>query len=57
MLVGNAKGLKDFLATCFSNYLVERLARRKEGRMDDRDRQVPPAGLGRYYRYPGDPVK
>jgi TBC1 domain family member 8/9 len=54
---GNAKGLKDFLSTCFSDYLVERLARRKEGHTDDGGRKMPPAGLGRYYRYPGDPVK
>ncbi len=54
---GYGKGLKEFMATCFSNYLVERLARRKEGHTDDRERKMPPAGLGRYYRYPGDPVK
>jgi TBC1 domain family member 8/9 len=54
---GYGKGLKDFLATCFSNYLVERLARRKEGHTDDGERKMPPAGLGRYYRYPGDPIK
>ena len=54
---GHGKGLKEFLSTCFSDYLVERLARRKEGRSDDEERKMPPAGLGRYYRYPGDPVK
>jgi TBC1 domain family member 8/9 len=54
---GYGKGLKEFLSTCFSNYLVERLARRKEGHNDDGERKMPPAGLGRYYRYPGDPVK
>jgi len=54
---GSGKGLKEFLSTCFSNYLVERLARRKEGHTDDGERKMPPAGLGRYYRYPGDPVK
>jgi hypothetical protein len=54
---GHGKGMKDFLATCFSNYLVERLARRKEGHTDDAERKMPPAGLGRYYRYPGDPIK
>ena len=55
--LGHGKGVKEFLATCFSNYLVERLARRKEGQPDDTERKMPPAGLGRYYRYPGDPVK
>ena len=54
---GHGKGLKEFLSTSFSNYLVERLARRKEGHTDDGERKMPPAGLGRYYRYPGDPVK
>jgi hypothetical protein len=54
---GNGKGVKEFLSTCFSNYLVERLARRKDGHTDDSERKMPPAGLGRYYRYPGDPVK
>jgi len=54
---GHGKGLKEFLSTCFSNYLVERLARRKEGHTDYGERKMPPAGLGRYYRYPGDPVK
>jgi TBC1 domain family member 8/9 len=54
---GHGKGLKEFLSSCFSNYLVERLARRKEGHTDDGERKMPPAGLGRYYRYPGDPVK
>jgi TBC1 domain family member 8/9 len=54
---GHGKGLKEFLSTCFSNYLVERLARRKEGHADDGERRMPPSGLGRYYRYPGDPVK
>ena len=54
---GYGKGLKEFLSSCFSNYLVERLIRRKEGHTDDGERKMPPAGLGRYYRYPGDPVK
>jgi TBC1 domain family member 8/9 len=53
------KGLHEFLETCFSNYLVERLQRRREGLIDDPSllRKTPPAGLGRYYRYPGDPIK
>jgi hypothetical protein len=54
---GHGKGMKEFMSTCFSNYLVERLARRKDGLADDVERKMPPAGLGRYYRYPGDPVK
>jgi len=54
---GNGKGLKEFLSTCFSNYLVDRLARKREGHTDDGERKMPPSGLGRYYRYPGDPVK
>ena len=54
---GHGKGLKEFLSTCFSNYLVERLVRRKDGHTDDGERKMPSAGLGRYYRYPGDPIK
>jgi TBC1 domain family member 8/9 len=54
---GYSKGMQEFLETCFSNYLVERLARRREGHTDDGARKMPPAGLGRYYRYPGDPIK
>lgn len=54
---GHSKGMKEFLESCFSNYLVDRLNRRKEGHTDDGTRKMPPAGLGRYYRYPGDPIK
>jgi TBC1 domain family member 8/9 len=54
---GYGKGLKEFMNACWSNYLVERMARRKEGHTDDGERKMPPAGLGRYYRYPGDPIK
>jgi TBC1 domain family member 8/9 len=54
---GYGKGMKEFLSTCFSSYLVERLARRKEGHPDDMERKMPHSGLGRYYRYPGDPIK